>query len=183
MLAPLEVPDVFSSDECRRIVGAALSGEFRDAALVGGVRADNTRRSRIYWLDEDGVDGWIFRRMLEKVAEANRHHFAFSIEEFAEKMQVAWYGAEPGGFFDWHVDLGEGPSAARRKLTAIVQLSDPSVYEGGDLETNSDGHVRTSSRQIGSGLFLPSFVLHRVTPVMRGERYSLVLWAHGPAFV
>lgn len=182
MLAPIEVPGVFTADECRRVIATALAGQFSDAGLVGGTLAENTRRARIFWPDEDGESAWVFRRMLDTFAEANRRHFDFHLEEFAEKMQVAWYGGEPGGFFDWHVDFGDGPVATRRKLTMVVQLSEPDDYDGGLLETNADGVVRAASRMIGSALLLPSFVLHRVSPVTRGERYSLTLWSHGPSF-
>ncbi|MEO0810225.1 MAG: 2OG-Fe(II) oxygenase [Pseudomonadota bacterium] len=183
MIEPLEIPGIFTRQECHIIIAQAHEATFSDGWLVGGVRADNTRRSRICWLDEDGVHAWVFQRLLSAVAKANRSHFAFKIDEFAEKPQVAWYATAPGGFFDWHIDLGEGAVASRRKLTTIVQLSESSGYGGGDLETNSDGHVRATTREIGCGLLFPSFVLHRVTPVTCGERYSLVLWAHGPAFL
>lgn len=182
MLHPLEIADVFTGEECRAIVSSALAGPFEDASLVGGVRSDNMRRSRIYWPDEEGEGAWVFRRLLDTFAEANRRHFDFLLDELAERMQVAWYGAEPGGFFDWHVDFGDGPMAARRKLTMVVQLSQNEAYAGGDLETNADGVVRLASRVIGSALVFPSFVLHRVAPVTAGERYSLTLWSHGPAF-
>lgn len=183
MLHPLEIADVFSPSECARIIEAVEVTEFANGGLVGGVVADNARRARIAWLDEDGRDAWVFKRLLDTVASANREHFGFRLEDFAEKMQVAWYGAEPGGFFDWHVDFGDGQTAARRKLTVVVQLSQSDNYDGGALETNADGVVRQASRAIGSALMFPSFVLHRVSGVTRGERYSLTLWAHGPAFV
>jgi PKHD-type hydroxylase len=182
MLEPLEVPGVFSSIECQRIIATALAGSFEDAALVGGQYAGNMRRSRNFWLDDEGDSAWVFRRLLDTIASCNRDHFHFDLEEFLERMQVAWYGAETGGFFDWHTDCGTGPLAARRKLTIVVQLSEENSYSGGLLETNADGHIRTASRTIGSALLLPSFVLHHVTPVTRGERYSLTLWSHGPAF-
>ena len=182
MLAPIEIDNVFSPDECSRIIATALGGEFRDAGLVGGVLADNARRARLFWLDEEGESAWVFKRLMDTFASANREHFAFRLEEFAEKMQVAWYGAEPGGFFDWHVDFGDGPTARRRKLTMVTQLSPPEAYEGGALETNADGVVRAASRALGTALVFPSFVLHRVAPVTTGERYSLTLWAHGPDF-
>lgn len=182
MLEPLEVAGVFSRSECRQIVAAVADGAFQDAALVGGQQAGNLRRSRNFWLPDEGETAWVFRRLLDTIAASNRSHFKFDLEEFLERMQVAWYGAETGGFFDWHMDCGGGPLASRRKLTIVVQLSDEGAYEGGLLETNSDGHVRTASRLIGSALLLPSFVLHHVTPVTRGERYSLTLWSHGPGF-
>jgi len=182
MLDPIEVPRLFSSRECQRIIAAASASTFSDAGLVGGTLADSMRRARIHWLDEEGMDGWVFRRLLDCFAKANREHFEFALEEFAERMQVAWYGAEPGGFFDWHVDHGNGQVAARRKLTVVVQLSDGDTYKGGELQTNADGHIRTAGRSIGSALMFPSFVLHRVSPMVEGERYSLTLWAHGPPF-
>ena len=125
---------------------------------------------------------WVFQRLLETFAEANRQHFRFDIEEFAERIQLAWYGADDGGFFDWHVDLGNSPTASRRKLTMVVQLSAPASYEGGHLETNADGVIRRASRLVGSAILMPSFVLHRVEPVRYGERYSLTLWSHDPIF-
>lgn len=182
MLHAQEMAGIFTAEECQRIIASALAGQFDDAALIGGMRADNTRRSRIFWLDEEDESAWTFRRLLDSFAEANRNYFDFALDEFAERMQVAWYGGQSGGFFDWHVDFGDGPVAARRKLTMVVQLSDRGSYEGGNLETNSDGVIRQASRTIGSALFLPSFILHRVTPVTQGERYSLTLWSHGPAF-
>jgi PKHD-type hydroxylase len=182
VIEPLQLDRIFTRLECQQIVSAVGRNEFGEAGLVGGVHAGNTRRSRILWLDEDGADAWIFRRMLDAIIRANRKHFAFALEEFAEKPQIACYEAQPGGFFDWHIDVGDGAVAARRKLTTIVQLSDSASYDGGNLETNADGHVRAASRQIGSGLVMPSFILHRVTPVRQGQRFSLVLWAHGPPF-
>lgn len=182
MLQPLEIRDVFTPAECQSIVAAARNRPAGEAGLVGGLRSDNTRRSRIVWLDEEGESAWVFRRLLDTFAEANRSHFEFVLEEFGERMQVAWYEAETGGFFDWHVDFGDGPVAARRKLTMVVQLSAGETYDGGVLETNCDGVVRQASRLVGSALLLPSFVLHRVSPVSSGERFSLTLWSHGPAF-
>jgi PKHD-type hydroxylase len=179
---PLEITGVFSREECETIVASTLAGPSNDAGLVRGIRSEDTRRSRISWLDEEGEAAWVFRRLLDTFADANREHFDFVLEEFAERMQVAWYGANENCFFDWHVDVGHGVTASRRKLTMVVQLSDDTSYEGGHLETNADGIVRQASRLIGSVLLLPSFVLHRVAPVTHGERYSLALWSHGPAF-
>jgi len=34
----------------------------------------------------------------------------------------------------------------------------------------------------GTATLFPSYLLHRVTPVTQGERFSLTIWAHGPQF-
>lgn len=182
MLRPLEYANVFSPGECSRIIAAAHPESFAEAGLVAGIRDDDTRRARIAWLDDATNDTWIFRRLLDAVTTANRCHFHFELDEFAERMQVAWYRAETRDFFSWHQDIGEGPLAKRRKLTIVVQLSDAGSYQGGDLETNANGNVQRASRTRGTAILLPSFVLHRVAPVTSSSRFSLTLWAHGPHF-
>ena len=52
-----------------------------------------------------------------------------------------------GGHYDWHVDLGPGMS--NRKLSCVVQLSDPSDYEGGELQMNSGSQVISVPREKG----------------------------------
>ena len=182
MLSPLQVLDVFSPAECERIIAVAHAGAFRDANLTGSTQSHTTRLSQTSWLDEAGSADWIFQRMLETFAAINREHFDFKLDEFSERMQVACYEAHLSAFFDWHIDSGAGVLASRRKLTMVVQLSQPDSYVGGELETNADGYPREASRCIGSALVLPSFMLHRVRAVTSGSRYSLTLWSHGPAF-
>jgi PKHD-type hydroxylase len=75
-----------------------------------------------------------------------------------------------------------GPRKARRKLSLVCQLSDPSEYEGGELQINT-GEIFTPEKQKGTVILFPSYLLHRVTPVTKGTRRSLVLWIEGPAFI
>ena len=182
MLTPAFRPAVFTEAECERIVAIAEEAAFADAGLVRGEQIEKIRRARITWLDEAGSADWVFRRILDTVAEVNREHFGFDLTEFAERMQVAWYDGQSGGHFDWHSDIGDGQFAARRKLTIVAQLSDPADYCGGLLQTNGDGHVADAGQARGSAIVFPSFVLHRVTPVTFGARYSLTTWVHGPDF-
>ena len=90
-----------------------------------------------------------------------------------EPVQLAEYHV--GNEYDWHLDIGPGP-ASLRKLSLSVQLTDPGEYDGGDLEIR--GHVG-QIRARGTAIIFPSFLLHRVTPVTRGVRRSLVAWAIG----
>ncbi len=85
----------------------------------------------------------------------------------------------PGrGHYDWHVDAG--PAWPTRKLSLVVVLSPPSEYEGGRIELSEVGVV--DPLPAGSGVVFPSFLAHRVTPVVSGERISIVCWLHGPTF-
>ena len=182
MLTVHSVPDAFTPAECARIVAIAHRDELAEAGLVNRISDHTIRRAEIAWLDEREGTGWVMERIIELVAAANRESFGFDLTDFAESPQVARYGAERAGHFGWHSDVGEGPVARRRKLTLVVQLSDASGYDGGVLELRPDLAVRAAEQVQGAATLFPSFVLHRVTPVSRGERHSLTTWAHGPAF-
>ncbi|PIL18110.1 hypothetical protein P775_21305 [Puniceibacterium antarcticum] len=172
----------FSEVECDQIVALARASESSDARLVGQQRDHNLRRADLVWVDELPGTAWIMDRIIEVVRDANRGLFQFDLSDFAESPQIARYGAEREGHFDWHADIGDGVVAARRKLTMVVQLSSEKGYEGGALEIMPSANVVSAGRVRGTATLFPAFQLHRVTPVTKGERHSLTVWAHGPGF-
>lgn len=180
-MTPLTLPDSFSADECARITAATDAADAADARLVRGDRAHNIRRADLVWIDDLPEMEWVADRMVDLVRHANRH-FGFDLDAMSESPQVARYTAARAGHFDWHSDIGEGVVAARRKLTLVVQLSDPAGYAGGALELRPSVQVIEAARTQGGAVAFPSFLLHRVAPVTKGTRHSLTIWAHGPAF-
>lgn len=174
--------DALSPDDCDRIIAQASVAQLRDAGLAGGTTRHGIRRAELVWLDDLPDVAWVMDRMIGLVADANRESFGFDLSDFAESAQIARYGAERQGHFDWHSDIGAGALAARRKLTVVVQLSKPARYAGGGLELRPDSNIHAASATRGTATIFPGFVLHRVTPVTSGTRWSLTLWAHGPAF-
>jgi PKHD-type hydroxylase len=182
MLAIHTAPDAFTPAECDRIVALAVAAPASDARLVGQVRDHNLRRADLVWVDELTETGWIMDRLIDVVRVANRTVYGFDLTEFAESPQIARYAAEREGHFDWHSDIGEGVLAIRRKLTLVVQLSDPGTYLGGALELRPGVQTVTARIDRGAATLFPSYLLHRVAPVTDGIRHSLTVWAHGPAF-
>lgn len=176
------IPEALSPEECDQLIALCQSGPMKDAGLVRQTKSHEIRRAELSWLDDLPEAAWVMDRMVRLVAQANRDSFGFDLTEFAESPQVARYGAEREGHFDWHTDIGAGALAAKRKLTIVVQLSEPEAYDGGALELRPDSHIRHVPRDRGTAVLFPSFVLHRVTPVIFGTRWSLTLWSHGPAF-
>ena len=69
-----------------------------------------------------------------------------------------------------------------RKLSVSLQLSDPNDYDGGDLVINTGGGLQKMKREQGTITVFPSYNLHKVMPIERGTRYSLVGWVSGPNF-
>ncbi len=176
------IPQALTDAECDTLITLCQSAPMQDARVVRQTTAHQIRRAELSWLDDLPAACWVMNRMTRMVADANRTAFNFDLTEFAESPQVARYGAEREAHFDWHSDIGAGPLAAKRKLTIVVQLSDQTAYDNGMLELRPDSTIRQAPRDRGTAIIFPSFVLHRVTPVTAGTRWSLTLWAHGPAF-
>lgn len=172
----------FSAEECDRVAALAASAPSRDARLVGQTQDHNLRRADLVWLDDVPGSDWVMDRIIDVVREANRDTFGFDLQSFSESAQVARYDSAREGHFDWHSDIGDGPLARQRKLTMVVQLSAPDSYAGGTFEVMPSAHIQQASPARGDATIFPSFLLHRVTPVTKGQRLSLTIWAHGPAF-
>ena len=128
------------------------------------------------------------------------HISHYKIDTF-EAVQFTRY--RNGGHYDWHRDLQESLISANgvmRKLSLTFCLSDPNKYEGGELQfyngerprlgyTLADGtkieaeQIKEDIRSQGSVIVFDTRDWHRVTPVTKGTRYSIVCWTVGPNFV
>tara|TARA_R100000005_G_scaffold95773_1_gene78694 strand:- start:5361 stop:5981 length:621 start_codon:yes stop_codon:yes gene_type:complete len=151
-----------------------------------------TRNSSIVWMDEP----WIYNAIIPFVKEANKQagwNFEWSMSESCQ-----WTKYSETQHYTWHQDSFHKPynkpttplHGLIRKLSVTVSLEDGDAYEGGDLEfdfrnrSDSSPNVVTSkeARKRGSIIVFPSFVWHRVSPVTKGTRYSLVIWNLGRPF-
>ena len=175
------VENAFSVAECTQLTNSITELDATNGSLVAGRFEQDIRQSVLSWLPENDDYAWVDARITKLVADANRQLFGFALDGFDEQFQLAAYG--PQQHYDWHIDSGQGRIASRRKLTLSVQLSKPDAYVGGALELNADGCPFGALRDQGTAVLFASNTLHRVTPVTRGLRHSLVAWAHGPAFV
>jgi PKHD-type hydroxylase len=135
---------------------------------------------------------WIYQHVLQFVNAANKQYWKFRIGD-TESFQYGVY--HPGHFYSWHVDQFPEPykepspvAGLTRKLSITVQLSNGDDYEGGDFEFREPCDPDKTeqvpgTRALGSVIIFPSFVMHRVQPVTKGIRRSLVGWILGPPFV
>jgi len=176
------IPQAFTPAECDMLAQITQTVPAQDARLVKQAADHNIRRSELVWLDDVAGAGWVMDRIIDLVRVANRDVYNFDLTEFAESAQIARYGSERQAHFDWHSDIGHGQLAGKRKLTIVAQISDPQDYVGGSLEIMASTAVTTAHRDRGTATVFPSYLLHRVTPVTQGQRHSLTVWAHGPAF-
>jgi PKHD-type hydroxylase len=153
----------------------------------------NVRDSNITWLEEP----WIYNEIYPFLNDANKSagwNFEWDV---SEKCQFTKYGKNQ--YYHWHCDSFEKPfddpndqklNGKIRKLSITCSLSNPEDYSGGLLEfdsrNRSDGKPNIiKCEQVlprGSICVFPSHVWHRVSPVTKGTRYSLVVWNCGYPF-
>jgi predicted 2-oxoglutarate/Fe(II)-dependent dioxygenase YbiX len=137
----------------------------------------DVRRSQVGFISREGKHAWLYQRFWEASLELNRAFFCVDISYIEGNIQIARYEAADKGFYGWHTDFAD--IAPQRKISISVQLSRSEDYGGGDLELLFRGQPYQAERARGTLIAFPSFALHRVTPVTRGTRWSLVAWICG----
>lgn len=172
---------LFSGAECERVLGLLDESLWSDAAVTGeggrGARYDEKIRSaKLQPLPAD--DSWPFDKLVTAIAEINAEVFRFKLTGIytTDPPSVARYHSQSTDHFRPHQDAGA--HHCRRKLTYVVQLSDGSSYEGGDLLVMDDRKV--APRERGTLVVFPSTLTHVVSPVIVGIRYVIVGWVYGP---
>ena len=170
--------EVFSKEECEKIINLGKNKGFIEGLTMGG--KSNLRDSYISWLYPTDKDtDWLFRKTTDLILFLNNKYFNFDIFGLNEGFQFTNYKA-PSGKYGKHVD--KSYNFPVRKLSISIQLTNPEEYEGGELflYDGDDGVIMEKSQ--GSLIIFPSYVLHEVTPVTKGERNSLVTWVTGNQF-
>lgn len=175
-------PDMmFTSEECDKIIALANS-DYSHKASVGtetkGAIALNVRNVNKYNILYTKENFWIFDKIARAVATANAEFYKYDIMGITHGIELLHYEGTEQGHYDWHTDAGNGNSSTR-KISVSVQLTDSDKYEGGNLELNCNGIVQQAVKEKGSISLFPSYALHRVSPVTRGDRWVLVIWIHG----
>ena len=170
---------VFNDAELDAIIRIGEHLQVTDARISGDVLNPEYRNSQTSWLFPNETTGWIFERLTGAILQTNAQFFGFDLTGLFQGLQFTKYEA-PSQHYTWHQD--SGPNCGIRKLSMSLQLSDPEDYEGGDLQFLHGKEETTAERKRGLMLFFPSWTLHRVTPVTKGTRYSLVAWVSGPPF-
>ena len=169
--------DAFSKKECQTIISIAKNKGLIKGTTKGGVK--NVRDSKISWLyPTDGMD-WVFRRVTDIVLNLNERFFKFDLFGINEGFQFTNYEA-PSGKYGKHADRGMNMPV--RKLSISIQLTNPEEYEGGELYLYDDDKGTLMDKTQGTLILFPSYVLHEVMPVTKGERNSLVTWVTGKQF-
>ena len=212
VLTPKFVDDIFAYGKAHTpemaITGGASKDDEKNLDKKGNLKksvvkdVQKKRKSDIVWMN----DLWIYKEIHPYIHEANQRA-GWNFEwDWSESCQFTKYGV--GQYYGWHCDSWDKPYSRPpladgtrpidhgkiRKLSVTISLSHPDEYVGGNLEFDFRNqvdwdrnkkaaiHSCDGIRPRGSIIVFPSFVWHRVAPVTKGTRYSLVIWNLGYPF-
>jgi PKHD-type hydroxylase len=168
----------FTSEEVDKIKKSCGLIPEQKATVMTAENLEEHRQSEIRWVPQNDKFDWIYQKLGEMTWEANSNMWGFDLHTMDEMIQYTIY-REGAGYYNYHLDIGDQWPYSTRKVSITVQLSDESEYEGGEFEILSGTNPQTLPKGKGVVLAFPSYLLHRVTPVTKGVRESLVLWIGG----
>lgn len=172
------VHNLFTPEQCQIITLVGNNPEHSRSApaqIGNGEQVDSIRQGRISWIGSDcAATQWIFQILQPALEHLNQTYFNYDLQ-YIEALQYSEYPAGQG-FYTAHTDM-QYETVGTRKLSFSVQLTDPDLYQGGDLRMQT-GDVLP--RNQGTLVAFPSWAVHEVTPVSQGTRASLVGWIVGP---
>jgi PKHD-type hydroxylase len=178
------LPAFFSKEEMEQVSFLEDLQNFEKARV--GRNSDPTeeslktiRNSEISWLKYDQHNSWLFDKFSILTSHVNHDKFMLDIDGF-DAFQYTIYNEDQ--FYTWHIDRTVEYAKFVRKISAVIMVSDPSEYDGGELEIVTDGNIeKPTSIKMGQGdvVYFASWMPHRVKPVTSGKRKTLVAWVMG----
>ena len=184
LLANTTAP-IFSPEQCQNIIDTGHQQKAEEAKVghrdgKDGKYDTKKRITTISWIPFTALPD-MYKIIERTMHQVNGNHFGYEGMQITELAQFTEY--PKGGFYDWHMDAEvncqyEPPV---RKISMTILLSNPSEFEGGDLEFMAEGNKPPHLVQ-GQAIFFCSLIRHRVSKVKKGIRRSLVMWFGGPPF-
>jgi len=185
----VEPEPILTPQQCQELIRLGQAEPQSDGAImVAGhpAKKDYTaRKNKVSYIPFDKAPK-IYSDLLGWMQLVNRNRFGFEDMQMHEAGQYSEYSK--GDFYNWHIDMGVDaiPVPPVRKISLSLLLNDPKEFEGGELEIFSragdtnDNFVFKLKQ--GQPLFFASFHVHRVKPIISGNRKSLVMWFGGTPF-
>ena len=167
-----------------KLVKDCLKEKLVDGRINTNKELSDVRKAKIKFLDENKYSP-VYNLVNTLGIDINNKAFGFDINKL-ETCQFTLYNGNNKSKYDWHIDTNWiSDDCFHRKMSVIIQLSDPSDYEGGKVELKDSGFSTQDEENImqkGAVIAFPSFWEHRVTPVTKGKRMSLIAWFVGAKF-
>jgi len=183
----------FSHDELDALEQYCAQLELQPGSTVAEASQSisDYRKSNVRFVHLDDGTQWIFNKFNGVIDELNQRYFNFDLYGY-DSFQYTVYDSSYAGKYDWHMDMIMGEALpdrmwleSPRKLSLVMPLNRPGVdYTGGEFQIHAgaEENCETLDMERGKIYAFPSFVIHRVKPVLTGVRKSIVIWVQGPKF-
>jgi len=193
LLEPRHVSNFLSKEEIQTIFNNLKTISFEQGQTDSNEKY-NLRSSQVKWIPFSKEWEWLYGKLYFLISQVNNDFFKLNLNDINENIQYTEYSYEYKGEYGWHTDVGTQYPPSHRKISVTIQISDPSEYEGGHLQLFSSKYnenaeqegippfLQNSPKALGTATIFPSFIPHRVTPIVKGIRKSLVLWVGGTPF-
>ena len=162
-----------------------LSRTYDEAKVISDVDKGLLEKHRITDVSWLHPAEWIPGILANTMRFTNDVYFKYDLEGFHQDIQATLYEGKKGSHYSWHVDGGSSPLKPDfdRKLSCSLLLSNPEEYKGGELQFHYHNYFFESKKyKRGDIVVFPAWLPHRVRPVTKGRRLSLVAWMSGPMF-
>lgn len=168
-----------SADKCNEIV--EQSSKWAEGTVFKFGQFIKAKEHRSVQIARSGISEEVEDNIFKTIFKINSSSFRYHLEGFNEKDPpfVFKYIADREDHYAWHTDMIR--ESIVRKLSFSIQLTDPTEYDGGDLQFMPEAND-SKIRHQGCMTIFPSFLTHRVSPVTRGVRHVIVGWIYGPEF-
>tara|TARA_R110000803_G_scaffold122864_1_gene190842 strand:+ start:104 stop:670 length:567 start_codon:yes stop_codon:yes gene_type:complete len=170
---------IFTPKLCQEIIDISSTLKKEKGKISNLDSKLNTiRKSKINWIPFNKMQS-VYDDIYNFIQKTNRNYFGFDPIKITEEAQISEYSV--GDYYDWHTDtpINMEKEPPVRKISMTLLLNDPSEFEGGHLEIANNTMIPMKQ---GHATIFASFLQHRVTPVTKGVRKSLVMWFGGEPF-
>jgi len=175
-----EYENALTSAQINKLIENVKNLPLRKAQISNNYPAENIRRAQLASIPTTSEFKWLYSHVTNFIIECNQKNFGYNLTHIQPIQYIEYHSSEKGmvhSHLDWYCD------SQPRKLSASIQLSNSTDYEGGDLIMNINLEKPfIASRIQGNATVFPSFLMHNVTPVTTGIRRALVIWCVGPEF-
>ena len=186
--------DAFSELEISKLENYCNDLEKNDGKIFDDTKegvAFVNRKSKVAFISkiEHPELNWVFERFNTIITSLNNEFYNFNLNGYSS-FQYTEYDAKYEGKYNYHIDMRIGGmgdisiGGETRKLSLVLFLSDPDSYEGGQfsMKLSEDDEFFIEQKK-GKIILFPSFLLHKVHPITKGTRKSIVIWVEGPKFI
>jgi PKHD-type hydroxylase len=182
--------NAFSEEELKTLEEYCQIQQTEKATVVGTNDISETekiRKSKVKFHSKNEQNAWFFNRVNQITQAINESYYNYNLNGYSDFQYTEYHGNESGEY-TWHMDMlhGQNKFHMTRKLSLVLCLSDPERdFVGGEFQINSGNQdePETILMKKGRMIFFPSYIIHRVKPVTKGIRKTIVIWITGPKFV